>query len=351
MRQADRASVESSEMSILRINKYALRELYRKREGGVKEKLRILHIRAIIVHHPGTVTALATIRSLSEADIMKPETARSTKPHIAKAGGAHKPHNDLNEFIGNPNFVLSLARGLKVIEAFDTRREGLTVADVARHTGFSRAAARRLLLTLELLGYAEARGRVFRLKTSILNLGFSYLSSSSLPTVAQPVLEGLTEVLHESSSMSVLDGDQIVYVARSAMSRVMSIGVAVGTRLPAFCTSMGRVMLAALPEDEFAAFLARAELKAFTPRTVTDKSRFVEIIKRVAADGYALVDEELELGLRSIAVPVTASDGRVAAAINVGVHAARFSTEDMIHRILPHLRKSAQSLGRSISGI
>ena len=318
---------------------------------GVKEKLRILHNCAIIVHQPGNVTALAVIRTLGEADTMKPETAHSSKPRVPSVGGAHKPHNDLNEFVGNPNFVLSLARGLKVIEAFDTRREGLTVADVARHTGFSRAAARRLLLTLELLGYAEARGRVFRLKTSILNLGFSYLSSSSLPAIAQPVLEGLTEVLHESSSMSVLDGDQIVYVARSAMARVMSIGVAVGTRLPAFCTSMGRVMLAALPEEEFTAFLERVELKAHTPRTVTDKSRFAEIIKRVELDGYALVDEELELGLRSIAVPVTAADGRVAAAINVGVHAARFSPEEMIHRILPHLRKSAQSLGRSISGI
>jgi len=282
---------------------------------------------------------------------MKTEALRSAHPRTAGGGGTHKPHTDLNEFVGNPNFVLSLARGLKVIEAFDARREGLTVADVARHTGFSRAAARRLLLTLELLGYAEARGRVFRLKTSILNLGFSYLSSSSLPTIAQPVLDGLTEVLHESSSMSVLDGEQIVYVARSAMSRVMSIGVAVGTRLPAFCTSMGRVMLAALPEEEFAAFLERVELKALTPRTVTDKSQFVEIIKRVAADGYALVDEELELGLRSIGVPVSAADGRVAASINVGVHVARFSPEEMIHRILPHLRKSAQSLGRSIGGI
>jgi IclR family pca regulon transcriptional regulator len=284
---------------------------------------------------------------------MNPKTPPPAPPTPAGSATAsgHKPHHDLNEFVGDPNFVLSLARGLKVIEAFDTRREGLTVADVARHTGFSRAAARRLLLTLELLGYAEARGRVFRLKTSILNLGFSYLSSSSLPAIAQPVLEALTEVLHESSSMSVLDGDQIVYVARSATKRVMSIGVAVGTRLPAFCTSMGRVMLAALPAEEFAAFLERVELRAFTPRTVTDKSRFAEVIKRVASDGYALVDEELELGLRSIGVPVTAADGHVAAAINVGVHAARFSTEEMIQRILPHLRKSAQSLGRSISGI
>jgi IclR family pca regulon transcriptional regulator len=277
-----------------------------------------------------------------------PGPATKTRP---AGGGAHKPHNDLNAFVGNPNFVLSLARGLKVIEAFDTQRDGLTVADVARHTGFSRAAARRLLLTLELLGYAEARGRVFRLKTSILNLGFSYLSSSSLPTIAQPVLEQLTEELHESSSMSVLDGDQIVYVARSATKRVMSIGVAIGTRLPAFCTSMGRVMLAALPPDEFAAFLERVELKPLTPRTVTDKTRFAEIIRRVAADGYALIDEELELGLRSIAVPVSGADAHVAAAINVGVHAARFSPDEMIHRILPLLRKSAQSLGPSISGI
>jgi IclR family transcriptional regulator, pca regulon regulatory protein len=249
----------------------------------------------------------------------------------------------------NPDFVLSLFRGLKVIESFEGHTGGRTVAEVALHTGVSRAAARRLLLTLELLGYAETDGRVFRLKPRILNLGFSYLSSASLPAIAQPFLEHLTEVLHESSSLSVLDGEQIVYIARSATKRVMSVALSVGSRLPAYCTSMGRVLLAALPEKEFSAYLDRVILKALTPKTLTDKTLFPDVIAKVRADGYALTDEELEVGLRSIAVPIIGSQGRIVASINVGVHAARVSSAELLHRVLPVLQGSAQSLARSIT--
>jgi IclR family pca regulon transcriptional regulator len=249
---------------------------------------------------------------------------------------------DSASFQGNPNFVLSLARGLKVIETFEGHTEGQSVADVARQAGLSRAAVRRLLMTLELLGYAESIGRVYRLNTRVLKLGFSYLSSTSLPAIAQPILEQVTETVHESSSLSVLDGDEIVYLARSSAKRVMSVGLSVGSRLPAYCTSMGRVLLAALPEPEFVAHVERTHLKALTPKTVTDKTRLIEILHEVRKEGFALADEELELGLRSIAVPVRTRQNRVAAAMNVGVHAARVSCEELIQRFLPVLRENAQ---------
>jgi IclR family transcriptional regulator, pca regulon regulatory protein len=278
--------------------------------------------------------------------------AKGTKDVKPVGGATHRRTNRGKEDMlaellpppGDPNFVLSLARGLKVIESFEGHTEGQTVADVARHTGFSRAAVRRLLMTLELLGYAECNGRIYRLKTRILKLGFSYLSSTSLPAVAQPILERMTEEVHESSSLSVLDNDQIVYLARSAAKRVMSVVLSVGSRLPAYCTSMGRVLLAELSEQELAAYLERVELKPLTPKTVTEKAVLADIIHRVRCDGFALVDEELELGLRSIAVPVKTHRNRVMAAMNIGVHAARVSVAEMIDGFLPILRENARML-------
>lgn len=256
-------------------------------------------------------------------------------------GAGVDPVGEFSELEGDPNYVLSLARGLRVIETFEGHMEGQSVADVARRTGLSRAAVRRLLMTLESLGYAECTGRVYRLKTRVLKLGFSYLSSTSLPAIAQPILEQVTEAVHESSSLSVLDGDQIVYLARAAAKRVMSVGLSVGSRLPAYCTSMGRVLLAALPETDLAAYLERVEIKALTPKTVTDRARVAEIVGRVRTDGFALTDEELELGLRSIAVPVRNRQSRVVAAMNIGVHAARVSATEMMDRFLPVLRENA----------
>lgn len=250
---------------------------------------------------------------------------------------------------GDPNFVLSLARGLEVIESFEGHTDGQAVADIARTTGLSRAAVRRLMITLERLGYAEYTGHVYRLKTRVLKLGFSYLTSTSLPTIAQPILERITELVHESSSLSILDGDEIVYLARSAAKRVMSVGLSVGSRLPAYCTSMGRVLLAALPDAELAAYLDRAEFTSLTPKTVTDKDSLREVIRAVGAQDYALTDEELELGLRSIAVPVRNRQNRTVAAINVGVHATRVSTAEMIDRLLPILRENARTFVHLLS--
>ena len=249
----------------------------------------------------------------------------------------------------DPNYVLSLARGLQVIEAFHGHRGGLTVSDAAGKTGLSRAAVRRLFLTLESLGYAERIGTAFRLTSKVMRLGSSFVTSQALPTLAIPVLEQLSGRIHESCSVSVPDGVEIVHVARAAGKRVMAIDLSVGSRLPAYCTSMGRVLLAALPEAELEGYLGTVELKAITAKTVTARGRLEDVLRRVRTDGYALVDQELELGLRSIAVPVTSRSGKVVAAMNSGVSAARVNKEEMKERILPALVEHAEMLGGSLS--
>jgi IclR family pca regulon transcriptional regulator len=269
----------------------------------------------------------------------------ASDPAVAVAGATSSAsRTEFAAFEGNPDFVLSLARGLRVIEAFEGHTEGQTVADISRGTSLSRAAARRSLLTLERLGYVESSGRTYRLKTRVLKLGFSYLSSNSLPTIVQPTLEHITELVHESSSLGVLDGEQIVYIGRSTAKRVMSVGLSVGSRLPAYCTSLGRVLLAALPEAELTAYLQTTTVKALTPKTITDKQLLGDIIRSVRTDGFAITDEELELGLRSIAVPVRTHQNRVVAAMNIGVQAARVSAAELIHRFLPILQENAAML-------
>lgn len=282
--------------------------------------------------------------SAEGADIVNFEESEGTpEPNAQENTGSEGKFDDSD---GNPDFVLSLARGLKAMEAFEGHLEGLSVADLARLTGFSRAAVRRLLMTLEQLGYAECTGRLYRLTIRVLKLGFSYLSSTSTPSLAQPILEQVTGIVHESSSLSVLDEDQIVYIARSTTKRVLSVGLSVGSRLPLYCTSMGRVLLAALPESELNAYLDRVEVKALTPKTITNRELLLQSIRQTGIDGFALVDEELELGLRSIAVPVKTRHDRVVAAMNIGVHAARVSTAEMIEAFLPVLREKAHELSQ-----
>jgi IclR family pca regulon transcriptional regulator len=249
----------------------------------------------------------------------------------------------------NPDFMLSLARGLAVIEAFEDRPDGVTVADVAERTDLSRAAVRRALITLKILGYATNAGSVYRLTGRILRVGFSYLSSQPLSILATPVLEDITNTIHESSSLSVLDGDEILYLARSATKRVMGISLSVGSRLPAYCSSMGRVLLAHLPEEQLRDYLDRIELKPYTTRTITDRVVLEAELRKVRQQGYALVDEELEQGLRSIAVPVARREGQVVAAINSGVHTSRASASDIIERILPTLKRGAGMIQRSLA--
>src|SRR5271165_5824990 len=266
--------------------------------------------------------------------------ARKPAPRPANAA----PGKEFAPHAGNPDFMLSLAPGLRVIESFEGHRHGRSIVEIALSTGLSRAAIRRVLLTLELLGYVERSRQVHRLKTQVLRLGFSYLSSSSVVEAARPVLERITEQVHESSSMSMLDGDQIVYVARSAASRVLAAGLSVGSRLPAYCTSMGRVLLAALPDEELAAYLRDLKPRAFTPNTLTRISQLRKAILQVRKDGFAIVDEELEAGLRSIAVPVSTRGNRVVAAINAGTHISRVDRAALIGRCLPALQEGARIL-------
>jgi IclR family pca regulon transcriptional regulator len=253
---------------------------------------------------------------------------------------------NFQHLIGNPDFLMSLARGLRVIEAFEGRTAGASPAEISRHTQLSRAAVRRILVTLEMLGYAESHGRVYRLTSRVMRLGFSYLSSSSLSSLAQPILERVIERVHESSSLGVLESDEVVYVARATAKRVMSIGLSVGSRFPAYCTSMGRVLLSGLPEQELTAYLNRTELKRLTSKTIVDKGMLADVIRRVRLQGFAINNEELELGHRSISVPVLDRRGRMVAGMNMGVHAARVSVVEMKNRLLPILREHSALLGQ-----
>jgi IclR family transcriptional regulator, pca regulon regulatory protein len=231
----------------------------------------------------------------------------------------------------NSDFVQSLERGLMVIRAFDEENRELALSDVARATGLTRAAARRFLLTLVQLGYVHFDGKLFSLRPRVLELGFAYLSSLTLPEVSQPHMEGLVARVNESSSISVLDDTEVVYVVRVPTRRIMTITIAVGTRLPAYATSMGRVLLAALEPEKLEERLSRIELRPLTARTVTDRQKFMEILDGVRRQGYAMVDQELEDGLRSAAVPVRDASGAVVAALNVSVHASR-ATLQMLRR-------------------
>ncbi|GAA3604678.1 IclR family transcriptional regulator domain-containing protein [Microlunatus ginsengisoli] len=214
-------------------------------------------------------------------------------------------------------FVQSLARGLQVITAFNADRPRMTLSEVAVAAGLSRAAARRFLHTLAELGYVRTDGRLFELTPHVLRLGTAYLSGFGLPKLAQPHLERLSAEIGESTSAAVLDGTDIVYVARVSTRRIMTVGIAVGTRFPAFATSMGRVLLAALTPDELDSYFVAADLTPPTPRTVHDEAALRAILRTVGEQGWAEVDQELEAGLYSLAAPIRDADRRVVAAINV----------------------------------
>ncbi|GAB3520355.1 IclR family transcriptional regulator domain-containing protein [Arthrobacter monumenti] len=241
-------------------------------------------------------------------------------------------------------YVQSLARGLSVIRAFDSDSPEMTLSEVARKTGLTRATARRFLLTLVELGYVRTDGRLFVLTARVLELGYSYLSGLSLPEIAQPHLEQLSIDLHESTSASVLDGHEIVYVARVPTRRIMTVGINLGTRFPAYATSMGRVHLAALSPGQLDDYLAAAELKPLTSNTVHEPERLREVLGRVRRQGYALVDEELEAGLRSIAAPVRDRSGRVTAAINVSAQTSGVTVESIVSDYLPRLLKTVSAI-------
>jgi len=272
---------------------------------------------------------------------------QATANMIAPNAPPVTPAREIQGYAGDPNFMASLARGLAVIRAFTQQRRHLTIAQLSQRTAIPRAAVRRCLYTLSMLGYVGTEdGRTYALRPRILALGHAYLSSTPLVYAVQPLLDQITSVLHESSSLAVLEGDEILYIARSSTTtRLMSIDLGIGSRLPAYCTSMGRVLLAGLTDAELDVYLSRVKLVKLTTRTVSTADELKVALNAVRRNGYAVVDQELEIGLRSIAVPVSDREGRSAAAINVGTQSSRVSVAEMESRFLPPLRAAAHELG------
>lgn len=248
------------------------------------------------------------------------------------------------------DFVQSLERGLAVIRAFDADHPQRTLSEVAKATGLPRAAARRFLHTLVELGYMRTDGRMFAPRPRILELGYAYLSSLTLPQVAEPHMEALVEQVHESCSVSILDEGDVVYVARVPTKRIMTVAISVGTRFPAYATSMGRVLLAHQPAGWLDEYLAKTEFTAFTRRTLTDPDRLREALDRARGRGYAIVDQELEDGLRSAAVPIR-DDSGVIAAMNVSTHTSRSTLESVRTQILPRLREAAKLIEEDLRAV
>jgi IclR family pca regulon transcriptional regulator len=245
-------------------------------------------------------------------------------------------------------YLQSLERGMAVIQVFSREHPSLTLSEVARLTGMTRATARRILLTLEKLGHVRSDGRRFALTPRVLTLGWAYLSSLNLWEVAQPLMEDLVQETGESSSAATLDLPDVVYVARVPTRRIMAISLGIGTRLPAHATSMGRVLLADLPASELDDFLEQATFERFTDHTITDPDELRAALAVVRERGWALVDEELEIGLRSVAAPIRGADGRAIAAMNVSAAAPRVSKAELQSRFLPALLRTAELISTTL---
>ncbi len=283
--------------------------------------------------NPATPPAPTTMSAVPSA----PSTAAAAKP---------TPASSLDIYAGDPNFMTSLARGLIVIQAFTQQSPQMTISQLSIRTGLSRAAVRRCLYTLTKLGFAGAEdGSRYSLRPRMLTLSHTYTASNTLSTAAQPILERMSAAHRESFSVATLDGDDIVYVARTTVTRVMAVDLHIGSRLPAYCTSMGRVLLAYLPAEQLEQYLARVNLIPLTTRTVNSIDKLRLALRNVRRNGYALVDQELEVGLRSLAVPVYAPSGRVVATINLSGNAPRLSVLEMQSRFLTPLRNAANELG------
>jgi IclR family transcriptional regulator, pca regulon regulatory protein len=270
-----------------------------------------------------------------------PPVAFPAVPHAPKP----TPANSLDIYTGDPNFMTSLARGLIVIQAFTQQSPQMTISQLSVKTGLSRAAVRRCLYTLTKLGFAGAEdGSRYSLRPRMLTLSHTYTASNTLSSAAQPILERMSAALRESFSVATLDGDDIVYIARTQVNRVMAVDLHIGSRLPAYCTSMGRVLLAYLPTEQLEQYFAKAVLTPHTTRTITSVEKLRLALRNVRRNGYALVDQEFEVGLRSLAVPVYAANGRVVATVNLSGNAPRLSVLEMQSRYLNHLRNAANEL-------
>ena len=270
-------------------------------------------------------------------------TARAPIAAVTGAGAGSVAPSD-------PYFMESLARGLSVIRAFGQGRSHLTGAEAAAITGLSRAAARRCLHTLTVLGYARASRGGFELTPAVLALGHAYLGATTLQGIAQPILDRAAARLQEACGLAVLDGEDIVFVARAAARRILSVEVSVGSRLDAACTASGRVLLAQSGEAHRERFLSRVKLVRHTVHTIVERKTLRAELDHVAALGYAVVDQELELGLRSMAVPVRRQDGVIVAALNVGVQAGRVEVRALQREFLPVLREAAEDIRMGLAG-
>ena len=246
--------------------------------------------------------------------------------------------------VRSPEFVQSLERGLSVIRSFSRESPALTLTEIADRTGLTRAAARRFLLTLRDMGYVASDGRLFSLRPRVLELGYSYLSSLPVWEIARPHLEHLADLVQETTSASVLDGSDIVFVARVETKRIMSMTLGVGSRLPAWATAMGRVLLAELPPHQLDDYFSRVRLLPLNGRTITDQASLRQIIDRTRTDGWTLVDGEIEEGVRSLAVPLRSPDGRAEAALTVCSHAFRVSVERIMDEFLPLVTETSRRI-------
>jgi IclR family pca regulon transcriptional regulator len=247
-----------------------------------------------------------------------------------------------------PDFLEALARGLRVIEAFGRDRRWLTLSDVARLVDLPRASVRRTLVTLVKLGYAESDDRLFRLTPRILTLAGAFLSSNPVSDIVQPALEALSDDVNEACSAAVLDGDEVTMIAHASPNRMLPVSAQIGFRLPALSSSLGRVLLAAMDEQELDRFLASVAPVKLTPATVVDKAELRRAIVKVRTDGFSLVDQEAEAGFRSISVPLKRRDGKIIAALNIGVHSERGPLDTMVNVFLPKLQALAADLQQQI---
>jgi IclR family transcriptional regulator, pca regulon regulatory protein len=247
------------------------------------------------------------------------------------------------------NIIQSLERGLAVMCVFSREHPSLTLSEAAELAGVTRATARRILLTLEHLGYVKCNGRRFTPTAKLLSIGYAYLSSLNLWEVAEPYMEELAEETGESCSAAILDGPEIVYVARVPSKRVMAIALSVGSRLPAHATSMGRVLLAHLPAEELDVYFRTSRREQLTARTTVDEAGLRELLDKARCRGWALVNQELEMGVRSIAAPIRDLRGNVLAAMNISTHAGRVSVEEMERDILPSLLRATKMIGERVA--
>ncbi len=284
---------------------------------------------------------------MREARITMVSSARSAKKRVATTRKTRARNDAVPR---ERHFVNGLAKGLSIIQAFDAETPVLTLVEAATRTELTRASARRILMTLEDLGFVTRQGeRHFILTPKVLSLGYAYLSSMPLWTFAEPILEQLVEQLGETCSISVIDDTELVYVLRIPVHRILSQGVAIGSRLPLYCHSAGRVLLSGLSAGQLDAFFQRATLKAFTPRTVVDPAKLRKLIAEVSRSGHAWINGEMEDNISGLSVPIRQSDGRIIAALNASVNQPSVKEQATVKRLLPALKQAADRLSASLA--